>query len=154
MRYAIVVPLYNEQDVLPELCSRLRAVVTHLHGPAEIIFVNDSSVDGTWGRKALQFEDKSIRVISLSRSFGHQAAVSPSLLRGRGCGRDPRRGPPGPAGLPARALREARRGMGRRVRHPETPEGRDPEAVVLLRLLAAPPARERRHPRSTPEISA
>jgi len=79
-RYSIIVPLYNEQDVLPELGRRLRAAVTRLHGPAEIIFVNDGSVDGTLGiLKALQFEDKVIRVVSLSRNFGHQAAVSAGL---------------------------------------------------------------------------
>jgi glycosyltransferase involved in cell wall biosynthesis len=48
-RSAIIVPLYNEQDVLPELCERLRAAVTHLPGPAGIIFVNDGSDDGTSG---------------------------------------------------------------------------------------------------------
>ncbi len=79
-RYSIIVPLYNEQDVLPELCRRLRATVARLHGPAEIIFVNDGSGDGTLGiLKAVQFEDKLIRVVSLSRNFGHQAAVSAGL---------------------------------------------------------------------------
>ena len=76
-RYTIIVPLYNKQDVLPELCERLRAAVTHLPGPAEIMFVNDGSGDGTAGiLKAMQFEDKLLRVVSLSRNFGHQAAVS------------------------------------------------------------------------------
>jgi len=84
-RYSIVVPLYNEQDVLPELCQRLRAAVARLHGPAEIIFVNDGSADGTLGLlKALQFEDKTIRVVSLSRNFGHQAAVSAGLCHAEG----------------------------------------------------------------------
>ena len=84
-RYSIVVPLYNEQDVLPELCQRLRTAVARLHGPAEIIFVDDGSADGTLGiLKALQFEDKTIRVVSLSRNFGHQAAVSAGLCHAEG----------------------------------------------------------------------
>ena len=84
-RYSIVVPLYNEQDVLPELCQRLRTTVARLHGPAEIIFVDDGSADGTLGiLKALQFEDKTIRVVSLSRNFGHQAAVSAGLCHAEG----------------------------------------------------------------------
>ena len=84
-RYSIVVPLYNEQDVVPELCQRLRTAVARLHGPAEIIFVDDGSTDGTLGiLKALQFEDKTIRVVSLSRNFGHQAAVSAGLCHAEG----------------------------------------------------------------------
>jgi polyisoprenyl-phosphate glycosyltransferase len=84
-RYSIVVPLYNEQDVLPELCTRLRATVAHLPGPAEIVFVNDGSHDATLAiLKALQFEDKSVRVVSFSRNFGHQAAVSAGLRHAEG----------------------------------------------------------------------
>jgi polyisoprenyl-phosphate glycosyltransferase len=84
-RYTIIVPLYNEQDVLPELCERLRAAVTHLPGPAGIIFVNDGSDDGTLGiLKAMQLEDKLLRVVSLSRNFGHQAAVSAGLCYAEG----------------------------------------------------------------------
>ena len=84
-RYSIVVPLYNEQDVLPELWQRLRAAVARLHGPAEIIFVNYGSVDGTLGiLRALQFEDKLIRIVSLSRNFGHQVAVSAGLCYAEG----------------------------------------------------------------------
>ena len=83
--YSIIVPLYNEQDVLPELCRRLRAAVARLHGPAEIIFVDDGSVDGTIGiLRAWQSEDKFIRIVSLSRNFGHQAAVSAGLCYAEG----------------------------------------------------------------------
>jgi glycosyltransferase involved in cell wall biosynthesis len=83
--YSIVVPLYNEQDVLPELYRRLRAVIAQLHGPAEIVFVNDGSVDGTLGiLRAIQFEEKLVRVVSLSRNFGHQAAVSAGLCHAKG----------------------------------------------------------------------
>src|SRR5215468_2876182 len=84
-RYSIVIPLYNEQDVLPELYRRLRATVARLHGPSEITFVNDGSSDGTLGiLRALQFEDKHIRVVSLSRNFGHQVAVSAGLCYAEG----------------------------------------------------------------------
>lgn len=83
--YSIIVPLYNEQDVLPELYRRLRTVIGQLHGPAEIVFVNDGSVDGTLGLlRAIQFEEKLVRVVSLSRNFGHQAAVSAGLCHAEG----------------------------------------------------------------------
>src|SRR5262245_49271635 len=84
-RYSIVVPVYNEQDVLPELYRRLQAARARLHGPTEIIFVNDGSVDGTLAiLKTLQFEDKALRIVSLSRNFGHQAAVSAGLCYAEG----------------------------------------------------------------------
>jgi polyisoprenyl-phosphate glycosyltransferase len=84
-RYSIVVPLYNERDVLPELYRRLRATLAHLHGPAEIIFVNDGSSDGTLGiLRTLQFDDKHVRIVSLSRNFGHQVAVSAGLSYAEG----------------------------------------------------------------------
>ena len=84
-RYSIVVPLYNEQDVLPELYRRLRAAAARLHGPVELVFVNDGSSDGTLGiLRALQFEDKHVRVVSLSRNFGHQVAVSAGLSYAEG----------------------------------------------------------------------
>src|SRR5262245_50060654 len=84
-RYSTIVPPYNEQDVLPELYRRIRATATQLHGPTEIIFVNDGSIDGTLGLlRALQYEDKTIRVVSLSRNFGHQAAISAGLQYAEG----------------------------------------------------------------------
>src|SRR5262249_46133591 len=59
--------------------------MTQLPGPLEIIFVNDGSLDGTLGiLKALQFEDQTIRIVSLSRNFGHQAAVSAGLRYAEG----------------------------------------------------------------------
>ena len=84
-RYSIVIPLYNEQDVLPQLFARLHAVVTHLSGPSEVIFVSDGSVDGSLAfLKVLQSQHKTIRVVSLSRNFGHQAAVSAGLYYAEG----------------------------------------------------------------------
>src|SRR5262249_23793152 len=84
-RYSIVVPLYNEQDVLPELYRRLPAAAARLHGPVGRIFVRDGSSDGTLGiLRAFQFEDKHVRIVSLSRNFGHQVAVSAGLRYAEG----------------------------------------------------------------------
>ena len=84
-RYSIVVPVYNEQEVLPELYRRLQECLTSLNGPAEIVFVNDGSADGTLAMlKALQLEDQRIRLVSLSRNFGHQVAVTAGLVYAAG----------------------------------------------------------------------
>ncbi len=80
-RVSVAIPLYNEADVLPNLISRLRAVLDDLPGgPHEMVFVDDRSSDGTL--QALEraaAEDPRITVVSLSRNFGHQAALSASL---------------------------------------------------------------------------
>ena len=61
-RQPIIVPLYNQQDVLPQLSRRVLVAAARLQGSVEIIFVNDGSGDGTLAPlKALQFEDKVIR---------------------------------------------------------------------------------------------
>lgn len=81
MKLSIGIPVYNEQQVIPELLARLTAVVDALPGgPHEIIFVDDGSRDGS---RALLTEaarrDERIRLVVLSRNFGHQAALSAAV---------------------------------------------------------------------------
>jgi len=84
-RYSIAVPVYDEQQVLPAFYHRLRAVVDGLDDPAEIIFVNDGSADGSREiLKGLAADDKRVRVVSFSRNFGHQAAISAGLFYAAG----------------------------------------------------------------------
>ncbi|HTQ40977.1 MAG TPA: glycosyltransferase family 2 protein [Pirellulales bacterium] len=82
---SVVLPVYNESAVLMEICQRLRAALTACRTTFEIIFVDDGSSDG--GAEALdrlsrQFEE--VRVVHLSRNFGHQAAIHAGLLHARG----------------------------------------------------------------------
>jgi len=80
-RLSVAIPVYNEQSVLPELLQRVRRVLDSLPGgPHEIVFVDDGSIDRTFeilGGAAQ--EDPRILVISLSRNFGHQAAITAAL---------------------------------------------------------------------------
>ena len=48
-RYSIVVPLFDEEQVVPDLVARLTSVLDALDGPWEIILVDDGSSDGTYG---------------------------------------------------------------------------------------------------------
>jgi dolichol-phosphate mannosyltransferase len=81
MRLSVAIPLHNEGQVLPELLDRLRAVLDALSGgPHEMIFVDDGSRDTTLELlQAAALADARVVVVSLSRNFGHQAALTAAL---------------------------------------------------------------------------
>ncbi len=84
MRYSVIVPAFNEQEVLPLSYPRLKAVMDKL-GDYELIFVNDGSRDNTLTQlKELAEQDSHVRVISFSRNFGHQEAVSAGMANASG----------------------------------------------------------------------
>jgi len=78
---SVAIPVYNEAAGLPELLRRLRDVLDELGGgPHEILFVDDGSSDGTLAAlERAAAEDQRIAVVSLSRNFGHQAALAAAL---------------------------------------------------------------------------
>lgn len=80
---SVVVPVYNEIDVLPELHRRLTAAVEH--EDYELVIVDDGSKDGTRASLLrLRAEDDRVRPVFLSRNFGHQAAVTAGIDHARG----------------------------------------------------------------------
>jgi len=84
-RYSVVVPLHDEEQVLPALVEQLTAVLDGLDGPWEIILVDDGSRDGTYGLAVeLHGRDPRLKVLRLSRNFGHQLALSAGLDAARG----------------------------------------------------------------------
>jgi dolichol-phosphate mannosyltransferase len=80
-RLSLAIPVYNEQAVLPELLRRTRDVLGKIPGgPHEIVFVDDGSRDRTAEMIAeAAREDARILLVSLSRNFGHQAALTAAL---------------------------------------------------------------------------
>jgi dolichol-phosphate mannosyltransferase len=83
--YSIVVPVYNEAEVLPELHRRVRAVMEQTGEDWELVLVNDGSRDNSAEVMArLSAQDQRIRGISLTRNFGFQIAVSAGLDAARG----------------------------------------------------------------------
>lgn len=82
---SVVVPLYNEQENLAELHERLGQVLDELGLSCEILLVDDGSHDATPELLAeLPRHDSRIAVLTLSRNFGHQAAISAGLDHARG----------------------------------------------------------------------
>lgn len=80
-RVSVAVPVYNEEAGLPELLRRVSAVLDALPGgPHEIVLVDDGSGDGTLAVLESAAElDARLVVLSLSRNFGHQAALTAAL---------------------------------------------------------------------------
>ena len=83
---SLIVPVFNEEEVLPASYARMSAAMQALTGyDYEIIYVNDGSRDGTMKRlRAIAGEQKEVRVISFSRNFGHQLAVTAGMDNARG----------------------------------------------------------------------
>ncbi|GFI46613.1 putative glycosyltransferase YkoT [Lachnospiraceae bacterium] len=83
----LVIPCYNEEEVLPETSLRLREKMEGLmkqnkiNEKSRVIFVNDGSGDGTWELiKRLHEKDKLFGGINLSRNRGHQNALLAGLM--------------------------------------------------------------------------
>jgi dolichol-phosphate mannosyltransferase len=78
---SVVVPLHNEQMVLPELLRRVGSVLSEMPGgPHEMIFVDDGSSDGTLRiLEEAASVDSRISVIIFARNFGHQPALTAAL---------------------------------------------------------------------------
>lgn len=84
MKYSVVIPAYNEEAVLDLSYQRLKKAMDTL-GDYELIFVNDGSRDNTLlSLRQLAAEDNRVKVISFSRNFGHQEAVSAGMAKSKG----------------------------------------------------------------------
>ncbi len=82
---SVVVPMYNEESVLPLLVPRLRGVLDELGEPYEVVAVDDGSTDGTLDAlRAGRAVWPELRVVQLRRNCGHQAALTAGLMRARG----------------------------------------------------------------------
>lgn len=83
---SVVVPVYNETEVIGAFYERMTAVARSLpFADYEIIFVDDGSADDTWAKvREYAAQDSSIRPLKLSRNFGHQAAITAGLDHARG----------------------------------------------------------------------
>ena len=83
---SVVVPCLDEEAVVAETHARLRTAIGQIEAiDSEIVFVDDGSQDGTLALlRDIQRNDSGVRVIALSRNFGHQVAVSAGLAESRG----------------------------------------------------------------------
>jgi glycosyltransferase involved in cell wall biosynthesis len=81
----VVVPLYNEREVLKSFHARLVAILDCIKEPVKILYVDDGSKDDSWSILAeLQQEDSRVALLSLSRNFGKEIALSAGLDYAKG----------------------------------------------------------------------
>ncbi len=83
--YSVVIPVYNEEAVIPETYHRLTKVMESIDAPYELLFINDGSRDRTGEIIiALAEADERIKLLDFSRNFGHQIAITAGMDYARG----------------------------------------------------------------------
>jgi undecaprenyl-phosphate 4-deoxy-4-formamido-L-arabinose transferase len=82
---SLVVPVFNEEATLEEVCRRATTTLEELGKPFEVIVVDDGSGDGTWAVvERLVAADPRIRAVRFKRNFGQHPAMHAGLVRARG----------------------------------------------------------------------
>ncbi|HPJ20858.1 MAG TPA: glycosyltransferase family 2 protein [Clostridia bacterium] len=83
--YSVVIPLYNEEEVVLECIRRVSGVLEDIDGDYEVIFVNDGSRDRTMELVQKECEkNRKLKVLSFSRNFGHQIAITAGMDHAQG----------------------------------------------------------------------
>ncbi|MDA4845322.1 glycosyltransferase family 2 protein [Hoeflea poritis] len=78
--YSLVLPIFNEEAVLPILAKRITELLDQLDGPCEAIFVDDGSSDtSVIFLREMVNQDSRFKLIELSRNFGHQIAITAGM---------------------------------------------------------------------------
>ena len=82
---SLVIPIFNEREMIPILREKLTQLVPKLEVPVEVVLVDDGSADGSFDLLAeWAAAQPEVKVVSLSRNFGHQLATTAGLAHTRG----------------------------------------------------------------------
>ena len=77
---SVIVPIFNEEEVIPELYRRMVAVLDGIGQPWELVCVNDGSRDQSLSMLlSLREQDARVKIINFSRNFGHQIAITAGM---------------------------------------------------------------------------
>lgn len=79
-KYSVVVPMFNEEEVIERTYEALTAVMERTGEPYELVFVNDGSRDATEAKAAsICAADPRVKLVNFSRNFGHQIAITAGM---------------------------------------------------------------------------
>ena len=82
---SLVLPIYNEEEVIPELHTRLQEFLKELELDAEVLFVNDGSKDKSMELlRGIAKDEPRYKILSFARNFGHQTAITAGVDYARG----------------------------------------------------------------------
>lgn len=82
---SIIIPIYNEQKLINTLYSRLINSSNSWEEAFELLFIDDGSTDNSLSLMSnIVIKDSRVRILSLSRNFGHQAAISAGIKNAKG----------------------------------------------------------------------
>lgn len=82
---SLVLPIYNEEEVIPELHTRLQEFLKELELDAEVLFVNDGSRDKSMELlRGIAKDEPRYKILSFARNFGHQTAITAGVDYARG----------------------------------------------------------------------
>ncbi len=82
---SLVLPIYNEEEVIPELHRRLQQFLAQLTLDAEVLFINDGSRDRSMDLlREIAVGEPRYRILQFARNFGHQAAITAGVDFARG----------------------------------------------------------------------
>lgn len=77
---SLVIPIYNEEETLPELFRRLTELIERLNTTVEVVLVNDGSRDKSYELMVEHHEkDERFKVVHFARNFGHQVAITAGM---------------------------------------------------------------------------
>ena len=82
---SLIIPVFNEEEIIEELDRRLKAFLAALDETWEVVFINDGSKDRTLEMlRALSAEEPRYKIVDFARNFGHQLAITAGMDRAEG----------------------------------------------------------------------
>lgn len=83
--FSLIIPVYNEEELIDELTARSVKAIESFTSNYEILFINDGSTDHTLKKLIkVRKHNSRIKIVDLSRNFGHQAAFTAGMERAMG----------------------------------------------------------------------
>ena len=83
--YSIIIPVYNERETIRTLYERVKNVIDNFDDDAEVLIVDDGGSDGSFEElKEIHSKDPRFKILSFSRNFGHQVAISAGIEHATG----------------------------------------------------------------------